>query len=151
MGFGFGLEAVSQHSSKRIADFVRWVKGHAALYADWLSSYAFGWSRIMEVFQLLLLLYKQDGFGVLDLWWASVYQTKYSRSTKVNGLSLNEQGTNANYLPNSGVKTEAERRIGEWASSAFAPTLFSSWTSCKATLTMVTGASPLQIDFCFSL
>lgn len=47
-------------------------------------------------------------------------------------------------------KARAQGRIGEWAGSALAPVLFSSWTSCEATLSVVSGASPLHIDW-FSL
>lgn len=83
------------------------MKEWAALYAHWFSSCACGWSGILKVFQLILLLHKQDGFGVLGLWWASINQVKYSRNTKVNGSSLNEQGTDANYLLSSAVRMEA--------------------------------------------
>ena len=48
-------------------------------------------------------------------------------------------------------KAHAQGRIGEGTGSALAPILFSSWTSHEATLTVMTGASPLQIDFCFNL
>lgn len=112
MGFGFDLEATSQPSGKRIADFVGWVKERGALYANWFSSMLLDGLRLWKSSSLFSCSTNEMGL-VFKTYWASVYQAKYSRGTKVNGLCLNEQETN-NYLLNSGVKMEAERRIGEF-------------------------------------